>query len=201
MKYFVLLASLLALSACELKGTMTVDSEFTAIDKKGRSYQIMPGTYRTRMDYDENDRELKLEIKDAVAHDDVELRLLVPVGRNAPERGKSFSYSARELGQSFSLRGQSTERFSQSEPLRRTETCHVVRYVRDCPYYPRGRRYCYNRPVNYIGYQTVEYRLNTMTESLELQLVSENGERTLARSSGQNSSTQEEIVYRGFCYL
>jgi len=205
MKHLILLASLLALSACELKGTMTVDSEFAAIDKKGKTHQIAVGAYRTEMEYDEGDRELKLEIKNAAGQDEVELKLLVPVGQQTPERGQSFSYSARDIGQSFGVKGQSTELFEQSSPLRGTEACSYIRYVRTCtgrglPRRPGRRGQCYDRAVTYIGHRTIEYRLNTTTHVLDLQFVESNGERILARSSAQASTTQQQIIYRGSCY-
>ncbi len=212
-----LLLACLSIVACnELDGTLTLRRSINVLDKKGKTVALNNGSYRAEFEYDEGDREIKLEIKDAIeGKKDVEMKIRVPAGTQVPRGNGPIDLIGSEIGQNFDLHGDLQTVQTQTERQRGYESCtysdreYICRQVcRDVGGGGRGRdgrgrrecrRECGYEYVTRTGSQDVEFHYVTTQVDVRAQLVDAKNGEAVGDLAVSRSDSQKYYDYQGVC--
>lgn len=202
----------LSLTACnELSGTLTLKETLNVVDKKGRAVSVPKGNFASEFEYDQDDREIKLEIKDIDGKKDVDLKLRVPAGTQVPTHNGLFSLSGAEVGQNFNLQGELDTDVEVGPRTSGSESCTYTErdYVCDRVCYERvdrnGKKYrdcqkeCGYQDVTHYGSREVEYHYVTTTVSVEAELTDLKDNGVLGELSVARSGSEIIYDYYGSC--
>lgn len=208
-----LLLAALGLAACgELSGTITLQRAMNVVDKKGKTQQIMAGSYKAEFKYKEDKRQIELEMKDATANQkDVEMKIIIPAGTNIPRDNGMISLKGNEIGQPFDLNGElrtdvdtssTTHTYESCTYTERERVCRRVcteRIGRDGKKFQDCGRVCDWEYVTRTGSQEVEYHYVTTTVTLMADLLEATSQESVGKLSVDRADSVKIYDYQGMC--
>ncbi|MGE3975235.1 MAG: hypothetical protein AB7F59_11985 [Bdellovibrionales bacterium] len=202
-KLLLVLAGVGLLTSCnDIDGMLSVTSPLLIKTKK-EQVTLATGQYNAELDYDEGDRTIEFEIKNARGDKDLKSKFVVPAGRNLPRENGEFTLTALEIGQDFDFHGSIKTMYSRSQRYRTTESCSYQRPERVC--YQRTDRYgrvywdCHTVYRTYYGYRDVEYHDERTEREVEAAFAAPGSDQTLAQFAGQRTDTERVYDYTGVC--
>lgn len=206
LKKVILLASLLALSACDpFEGVISVKQDMTIKSTEKSpgcspedswncdqivNVRIPVGDHSGKMDFVGRDQiQLTLKINGKKKY----LNLDLPKKLNIPNNG-NFEIPAADLGQDFGAQGGAATQVIDSEMRTGRESCSYQRQEVVCG--PQG---CHTEWRTVWGYQYVEYFDRRTDQQINVNFVSQQNS-LLATYNGQRNSNERIYRYKGQCY-
>ncbi|MDZ4677971.1 MAG: hypothetical protein SGI74_10760 [Oligoflexia bacterium] len=195
-----------ALVSCgDLDGVLNVVSALNVVNKDGKVVTVPQGSYNSEFSFNQEKRELKIKIRDAMNGDDLKVTLKVPAGSSIPQNNGSFSLQSTQIGQAWNLKGVVRTSITQSLEQSLTENCNYrVQVVYYAPVYNQyGQIIRYDRYYRYetrYGYRQVSYYDRVSTVSSESEFIDPQTGNRLAELSGNDTATERVYSYYGQCY-
>ncbi len=198
------------LTSCDpFEGLLQVKKAFTVISTEqqsgcGQDYESAPcGPAETKIRIPAGDQNAKL---DFVGRDQIQITMKIdgrkttvkmplPNKLSLPQNG-AFEISARELGQSFSAKGDTVTNISDSQPYRGYEQCTYSRYEYVCRIV-NNQQVCREEPRTVYGQQFVEFFNRSTHQSLNVNFIDT---AVFATFSGTRSSSQKIYTFRDRCF-
>ncbi len=210
----VLAIMTLGLSSCDpFEGVLDVKKAFTVVSKaqqqpncgNGESYdpsceqsaqpsniRIPVGNLNAKLDFVGRDQ---IQITMKIDGRKTTVKMPLPNKLSLPQNG-AFEISARELGQSFSAKGDTVTNISDSQPYRGYEQCTYSRYEYVCRIV-NNQQVCREEPRSVYGQQFVEFFNRSTHQSLNVNFIDT---AVLATFSGTRSSSQKIYTFRDRCF-
>ena len=189
----------LFLVGCEhLQGSLDVSSELALKDKRGKVFNLPPGSYA--MEWTQKHlagkKYIKIELKDASGREH-NVRIPIPKDVVVSSNSDSFELKAEEIKQSYDLTGHFNLKHSDSEKVHATEYCEIPVYGYGYGYgYPYGWGY----GGGYIsGRREVTFHTHTITHSLNAELSSPTNSLSFAKFEGAHTERETVYDFRGYC--
>ncbi len=201
-KILSLAVALIALTGCDIEGQLNVSQPLTMIEKGNKTLSLQPGIYKA--DVEAGDNKIKLEVRVNGKDRKVNIRTRQPL----PRQNGDIFVSAAQSGQPFDADGSvNTTRSSSGRQhgwegcttYQRRWVCRDVLVGHDRNGNPIFRRVCQDELVPYPGQQEVEFHVVTTTTEVDIALLAPGTNTQLAAFTGDRSTSQRVIDYRGYC--
>ncbi len=220
------LASCLVLSACDesYDGTLNLQQPLTLNIKKG-TLVVPMGQQRAQVKASSSKIKLKLKVDGK----DSEVTFALPKGQKI----KSFNdvnIAPEVSGQPYHLKGEENTDYSDSSPVRTTESCTFSTLERQCGYettprtcrnenvcglQPDGTQVCHAVPVcsggdtNYVcrdvsvthyGTQDVEYYMSYSTTNRAVNIIDPSSQQTIGQFTNESTKSRKNYTHQSQCY-
>lgn len=205
-KFIALAFALVAFSACEVDGTLTVQQPLTMTAKKNKSVTLQPGSYRAEVEAHDD----KLEIEVKVGRDEKKITLRPADGQTLPKRNGQIFIPASQSGQSFDLNGVVNTVSVNGNKVWADQSCTAYRPVYVCQTVvvgydrygnPIWRQVCRTENQPYPGRQEIEYYPVTTTTDVDMAFLNPGTTTQLAEFGGTRTTVRNVYTYRGPCRL
>ena len=219
----VVAALLLTLCSCkDLTGSLSVSEVISLKSDQRDTIQVQPGTYSGAIKVNSKKKiNLELSLPNGKS------TFIFKTSQNLKDlkSGDRIQVSAATSGQPYDIDGVYLVNTSSSDSQRSNESCtyttqeyrcrnettpQVCQIVKECD--PNNaaqcqerkvctggesRQVCGNESVSHQGQHDVEFYTTTTTESVQLQLISE--QRSLSQFSGSDSESNKHYSFQGIC--
>jgi hypothetical protein len=201
-KILSLAVALIALTGCDIEGQLNVSQPLTMIAKDNQQLTLQPGIYKA--DVEAGDNKIKLEVRVNGKDRKVNIR----TRQQLPRQNGDIFVSAAQSGQPFDADGSvrtvqdSSGRqhgWEACTTYQRRWVCRDVLVGRDRWGNPIYRRQCADELIAVPGQQEVEFHVVTTTTQVDIALLAPGSNNQLAVFTGDRSTAQRVIDYRGYC--
>lgn len=226
LRYGIALASCMVLTACDesYEGQLTLQQPITLKMKKDADLVVPMGTLAAKIKASSDKVKLKLSVEGK----EREVTFKLPKGTKI----KSFNdvnILPEHSGQPYALKGHQDTEYSDSTPVRTTESCSFYTTERECGYettprtcrneqscYPtpngqqcsvvpvctggETRYVCRDRTVTHYGSQEVEYYVTYSTTSRRVDIIDPNSQQVIGNFSNQSHDSDKHYTHKGQCW-
>ncbi len=177
----------------ELDGDIKVAQTLTLKNDKNKAVTMVPGAYKTEVEYKKKKNRLELDLK--VNGKKQEFLFALPAGFEFPKKGGSFVIPAQVSGQPLDFGGHLTVAESDSEEMSGYESCSYQTYGWTCD--DRGN--CYYGSITQSGSQEVHYYYHYTTYDLDAALLPSGQSTHMATVAGVKRESEKVYTYYGEC--
>jgi len=198
--------ALLSLAGCnDVEGILNISAPFQIRNKFGNLHGVPAGQFDSKMELDEGDNKIKIEIK--AGKDDHQLELKLAAGSSVPSGGGSFSLLGSDINEPFDLSGTVDRQVSESQRYTQRDSCSYSVPVQQCRIEiiigPRGqripRRVCGIVYITRYGLQDITRHSVTTTVSVQAAYADSASKAEVAAFNGSRTDTQSITDYAGPC--
>lgn len=177
-------------------GEFNVYSTVALIGPEDAVVSLAPGTYPTKLRFDESRSVFEFELTDpSKGRENLYLKGAQSI--HIPETSGSFSVAASGNGLTYDISGVVSSDTSKTETVRDFEFCTVQRTITDCSGPPEAN--CSQVWRTFRGNQPVNYYFDQKIKQLTIQLIGSEGRQILAAFKAETGQRRKIYTYRGPC--
>lgn len=190
----------LSVTACKvtINGAIEVQEALSFNQKKSSKPQIevTPGKYAAVLTF-KSKKKMYLTIKN---NNETPVLFKIPKGKTIPETSGYFTLTQEESKQPYELEANIETIKTNSEVVRRSESCSETSYHNVCSYDHDGHRVCYMDSYEQYGVRVVEGYTKYTTKLVTADLLEPTTKNILARFEGKDVKARFVRSYYGPCY-
>ena len=197
-RIFLFIAALLFITACiPFSGSLNVHKSLILLNKQYENVSLDAGNYEAEISGKKRPQRLELKLQDKEGHKQI-FNFYFPEGTEIPKISGTFRIQASDVDQPWDLVGNLKTTDSKTDLFSGYEPC-TIRH--DDRFYHRRRPRKFDRKYwADPGYRAVEYYYENEIKRLNIQIMEQGTQHSVAEFNGQAVTQTKVYTYQGFCH-